>query len=146
MIRQFTAADRAAYLQMAHDFYHSEAVDHVIPDAHIERTADLLLEGSPYAAGYILEQAGQIAGYALLALTWSQEGGGFTVWVEELFVLPQFRGQGIGTEFFQALRTLYPQAARFRLEIEPDNEKAKALYTRMGFSMLNYGQMVQDLY
>jgi len=106
----------------------------------------LLLEGSPYAAGYILEQAGQIAGYALLALTWSQEGGGFTVWVEELFVLPQFRGQGIGTEFFQALRTLYPQAARFRLEIEPDNEKAKALYTRMGFSMLNYGQMVQDLY
>ena len=120
-------------------------MDHVIPDSHIEKTADILLAGTPYAAAYMLEQNGETAGYALLALTWSQEGGGFTVWVEELYVLPRFRGQGLGTDFFRTLRQLYPQAARFRLEIEPDNEKAKALYTRMGFAPLDYGQMVMDI-
>lgn len=145
MLRPFTAADRADYLQMAHDFYRSEAVDHIIPDSHIEKTADILLAGTPYAAAYMLEQNGELAGYALLALTWSQEGGGFTVWVEELYVLPRFRGQGLGTDFFRTLRQLYPQASRFRLEIEPDNEKAKALYTRMGFAPLDYGQMVLDI-
>ena len=146
MIRPFTAADRAAYVQMAHDFYRSEAVDHVVPDSHLEKTADVVLAGTPFAEIWMLEAQGQTAGYALLALTWSQEGGGFTVWVEELYLLPQFRGQGIGTGFFHELRQRYPQAARFRLEIEPDNHKAEALYRRMGYEPLDYRQMVLDLY
>lgn len=144
MLRPFSAEDRALYCQMAHDFYRSEAVDHTIPDAFITRTADAVLDGTPFAAIYLLEQDGTTVGYALLALTWSQEAGGPAVWVDELYLLPQFRGQGLGTKFFQELETLYPNAARFRLEIEPDNVRAKALYTRMGFTGLNYGQMIHD--
>lgn len=144
MLRPFTQEDRAIYCQMAHDFYRSEAVDHTIPDDYIARTADTVLTGTPYAAIYLLEHQGQIAGYALLALTWSQEAGGLAVWVEELYILPQFRSQGLGSGFFRELETLYPQAARFRLEIEPDNQRAKALYTRMGFQGLEYGQMIHD--
>ena len=144
MLRPFTAADRTAYLQMAHDFYRSDAVDHVIPDSHMEKTADAVLAGTPFAAIFMLESGGKTAGYALLAITWSQEGGGETVWVDELYILPQFRGQGLGTAFFSALRQTYPNAARFRLEIEPDNEKARALYERMGYQFLNYRQMVLE--
>ena len=146
MLRCFTAADRTDYLQMAHDFYRSDAVDHVVPDSHLEKTADALLAGTPYAAAYILEWEGQTAGYALLALTWSQEGGGETVWVDELYLLPQFRGRGMGKRFFGELEALYPNAARFRLELEPDNEKARSLYTRLGYKPLNYSQMVLDRY
>ena len=144
MLRPYTAADRAVYLQLAHDFYRSEAVAHTIPDSHLARTADALETGTPFAAAYMLESDGQIAGYALLALTWSQEGGGLAVWVEELYVLPQFRGQGLGTAFFADLQRLYPNAARFRLEIEPDNERARALYEKIGFQLLIYQQMVMD--
>lgn len=146
MLRRFTAADRAAYLQMAHDFYRSDAVDHVIPDSYIEKTADAVLAGTPFASIYLLEADDQTAGYALLAHTWSQEGGGETVWVDELYLLPQFRGQGLGTAFFTKLRERFPNTARFRLEIEPDNEKARALYRRMGYKPLNYQQMVLDIY
>lgn len=144
MLRPFTAADRADYLQMAHDFYRSDAVDHVVPDSHLERTADTVLAGTPFAVIYMLESGGKTAGYALLAITWSQEGGGETIWVDELYILPQFRGQGLGTAFFSELRRIYPNAARFRLEIEPDNEKARALYERMGYRFLNYRQMVLE--
>ena len=67
------------------------------------------------------------------------------VWIEELYILPQFRGKGYGTTFFSELRQQYPNAARFRLEVEPDNDGAKALYGRMGYEILNYGQMVLDI-
>ena len=145
MLRPFTAADRTVYLQMAHDFYRCGVTDHVIPDSHIERTADVVLAGTPFAAIYILESDGQIIGYSLLALTWSQEGGGDTVWIEELYILPEHRGKGYGTAFFSELRQRYPKAVRFRLEVEPDNDGAKALYGRMGYEVLNYGQMVLDI-
>lgn len=145
MLRPFTAADRAAYLQMAHDFYRSDAVDHVIPDSYIEKTADALLAGTPFASVYMLEFQGALAGYVLLLHGWSQEGGGPTIWVDELYVLPQFRGCGLGTEVFQTLPTLYPETARFRLELEPDNHRAQALYAKMGYKVLNYRQMVLNL-
>ena len=145
MLRPFTAADRAVYLQLAHDFYRCGVTDHVIPDSHIEKTADAVLTGTPFAAIYMLEADGQLVGYSLLALTWSQEGGGDTVWIEELYILPQFRGKGYGTAFFRELRERYPDAVRFRLEVEPDNDGAKALYGRMGYEPLNYGQMVLDI-
>lgn len=144
MLRPFTPADLDLYCQMAHDFYRSDAVNHTIPDAYIARTADQVLAGMPFAAIYMLEHQDQIAGYALLALTWSQEAGGQTVWIEELYLLSQFRGQGLGTGFFRELESLYPNAARFRLEIEPDNHRARALYTKMGFQVLEYGQMIHD--
>ena len=130
---------------MAHDFYRCGVTDHVIPDAYIEKTADVVLAGTPFAAIYMLEADGQLVGYSLLAITWSQEGGGETVWIEELYILPQFRGKGFGSAFFAELRQRYSNAVRFRLEVEPDNDGARALYHRMGYEMLNYGQMVLDI-
>ena len=45
---------------------------------------------------------------------------------------------------FEALPELVP-AARYRLEIEPDNVRAEKLYRRMGFEELPYKQMVRDV-
>ena len=146
MLRPMTEEDRPVYLKMAHDFYRSEAVDHVIPDSYLEKTADEVLAGTPFASVFLFDDDGVTVGYALLLHGWSQEGGGSTIWVDELYVLPEFRGKGLGTAFFRELRQRYPNTARFRLEIEPDNEKAQALYARMGYKILNYRQMVLDQY
>ena len=66
MIRPLEQRDRDAYLAMAHDFYHSSAVDHPVPDAYLERTFDALMAGTPYAACYVFEEDGALLGYALL--------------------------------------------------------------------------------
>lgn len=144
MIRPITQADRAAYLEMAHDFYHSNAVDHPIPDEFLERTFDLLISGSPYAECYIFEQDSTIQGYALLANTWSQEAGGIAIWIEELYIRAAFRGQGLGQSFFAFLKAK-KHPARFRLETEPHNEKAKSLYRRQGFVPLDYESFILDI-
>lgn len=46
-------ADREEYLAMEHDFYHSPAVLHPIPDENHKLTFDMLMEGSPYTVCFM---------------------------------------------------------------------------------------------
>ncbi len=144
MIRDMKPTERQTYLELARAFYQSEAVLHPVPECHLERTFEAVIAGSPYVRCLVFEENGVVMGFALLAITWSQEAGGEVVWVEELFVHPQYRGRGLGTTFFRWLEEQYPRAARFRLEIEPDNKGAEELYRRMGFDFLDYRQMVAE--
>lgn len=143
MIRKLTADDRAQFLAMAAAFYQSSAVAHAIPASHHARTFAELMASDVYAACYIIEHAAQVAGYLLLSKTFSQEAGGMVVWVEEIYILPEFQGQGLGSACFAFLQEHMP-CARVRLEISPENERAKALYQKMGFVELPYMQMVKD--
>lgn len=144
MLRKIRKEDREVYLRMAHDFYHSEAVLHPVPDEYFARCFDEMMRSDAYLTGLIFETEGRISGYALLCKCWVQEAGGRSVWVDELFVLPEYRNRGIAHEFFAELTRIEP-ALRYRLEIEPDNIRAEALYRRMGFETLPYLQMVKDM-
>lgn len=145
MIRKIEERDREAYLRMAGDFYRSDAVFRQIPEPYFETTFRELMRSDQYTEGYLLEERNEAAGYALLAKTFSQEAGGPVVWIEELYVRPGFRGRGLGHEFFAYLKDHLPDGVkRVRLEAEPENRKAVALYRRMGFSDLPYSQMVLD--
>lgn len=145
MIRKVEAGDKAHYVAMAQQFYNSDAVDHTIPVAYIEAAFDELMRSDVYLDGYMLEHEGEIAGYALIAKTFSSEGGGLTVWVEEAYVLSQFRSLGLGKSLFSFLEQTYGDAlARIRLEIVPDNVRARALYEKLGFEILPYQQMVRE--
>lgn len=143
MIRPLTAADRGLFLTLCGEFYHSEAVLHPIPPLYHERTFQELMRSDVYLLGYLLEDAGAAAGYALLSRGFSPEVGGSILWLEELYLRPAFRGRGLGTEFFRYLETHHP-ASRYRLEVEPDNLRAKALYRRLGYVPLPYEQLVSD--
>ena len=144
MIRRITSADREIYLQMAYEFYHSEAVLHPVPDDHYVRAFDEMMRSDAYMVGLIFEEDDQAVGYALLCKTYSQEAGGMAVWIDELYVREGYRNRGIGKRFFADLQTIIP-AARYRLEIEPDNLRAEKLYRSMGFDVLGYKQMVMDI-
>ena len=147
MIRKIEKSDKKIYTAFAEAFYHSNAVDHAVPESHYTVTFDELMSSDRYAEGYILEYNGKPVGYALTAKTFSQEAGGMVVWIEELFVLPEYRGKGLGTEFFEFVKKhIEPDAARIRLEIEPDNTDAIRLYERMGFKTLPYRQMIKELH
>ena len=143
LIRRITPADREIYLKLAHDFYHSEAVLHPVPDAYLSRSFDEMMRSEDYLTGLIFECEGETAGYALLNRSWSQEAGGMAVWIEEIFILEKFRSRGLGRELFDSLEKFAP-AARYRLEIEPDNERAEKLYRRMGFEPMGYLSMVKE--
>ena len=137
------ACDKSAFLEMSREFYSSDAVLHAVdPSFHEKAFAELLRSGT-YLTCFLFECGDRVAGYALLSKMFSREAGGMVVWIEEIYVRSAFRGRGVGGAFFAWLRANVP-AIRYRLEVEPSNERAQSLYRRLGFSELPYVQMVLD--
>lgn len=144
MIRKLTERDKTLYMALTEEFYNSDAVLQPVAQKNREACFKELMRSSDYAEAFIIEKDGEAAGYGLLAKTFSQEAGGITVWLEELFILEKFRGGGLATEFFNYVEKNVP-ARRYRLETEPDNFRARELYKRMGFKPLEYLQMIKDI-
>lgn len=144
MIRRITLADRQNYLDMADEFYHTDANAHPVPYEFLTETFERFLNDDVYGDIFICEEDSTPVGYMVTAKTWSQEGGGIVVWIEEIFVKTEYRGRGYGTEMFNFVFENCP-ATRYRLEAEPENEKAIRLYKRLGFSFMEYSSMVKEL-
>ena len=142
MIREIKSDDKIDFIKMCMDFYNTDGVDHSIPVSNMEKTFNLLMEGLDFAKAYVCEKNNKTVGYILLALTYSNEAGGMVVWLDEIYVKPEFRSQGIGSELIDFVIEKYKnKMSRFRLEITESNIGAKKLYLSKGFKDLSYRQM-----
>ncbi len=146
MIRKIEHKDRDAFLFLSEMFYSSSAVLHPVPRQNHEDTFTELMRSNEYAEAWIIEAEGNAVGYGLVAKTYSREAGGMVLWIEELFLLENYRSLGFGKEFFaMAERYAFKHGfARIRLEVEPENTRAMALYERLGFKPLDYRQMYKN--
>jgi GNAT superfamily N-acetyltransferase len=72
---------------------------------------------------------------AYLNFQWSLEHGGLSAWLEELFVLPEHRGSGLGRELLLAAcaQAADRGCAAVDLEVEEMHPRAARLYEREGF-------------
>jgi ribosomal protein S18 acetylase RimI-like enzyme len=146
MIRKINPDDKPKFIAMVKDFYSSNAVLHNIPEANIAKTFTTIISGSPFVKGFMFEYQGEIAGYSLLTFTYSNEAGGLVLWIDELYIAPDYQGKGLGTEIFAFIKTTYTnQVSRIRLEVEKSNQNAIKLYRKHNFTDLGYLQMVKDL-
>ena len=143
MIRRVTERDEALFCTLSDEFYHSGGVLHPVPRENFRRAFAEMMRSEDYVLGFILECDGEPAGYGLLLKGYAQEPGGVVVWIDELYVRPEYQSRGLGSEFFNFVFENYP-AARYRLEIEPENVRARALYEKLGFTELPYVQMIRE--
>ena len=142
MIRSITQNDREVFIRLSEEFYNSDAVLKPIPHSFHEALFDELMRSDTYAECYLFEEQGTVVGYAQLSKTYSREAGGNVLLIEEIYIIPSFRGRGLATEFFDFIHKR-ADTARFRLEVEPENEGAVKLYKRMGYRFLDYKQMIK---
>jgi len=146
MIIPLTADKRDLYIELMAEFYSSPAVLHPVDPSYFARAADEMLSRDTYLLGFLLEWEGEAAGYAMLSRSFSPEAGGICLWIEEVYVREAYRSKGLGQAFFAWLEERFADAVcRFRLEVEPSNRRAMALYERLGFEVLPYTQMVREL-
>ena len=147
MIRKICEADREAFLRMSADFYASAAVSHPVPAAYHADAFDELMRSDAYAEGYMVEADGKPVGFALTAKTYSREAGGAVLWLEEVYILEGYRSRGLGKEYFAFIEEHARRKgiARIRLEVAPDNVRARALYKKLGYVPLEYDQMLMEL-
>lgn len=142
MIRKFVPEDREDYIRFSTEFYNSSAVDKPVPREHFEQGFDEMMRSDVYAQGYMLVCDGNNVGYCVTMKTYSVEAGGITIWIDELFVLEEYRSKGLGRELFKYIEENGDKKLRrIRLEVELENGRAISLYKKMGFEPAPYDGM-----
>ena len=134
------AADKPCVMDMMRTFYASPAVSTNGSEEIFSADIDSCVSDSPYAEGYIIESGGAVAGYAMIAKSWSTEFGKPCLWIEDIYLQAPYRGQGLGKLFFDFLADKYTDCI-FRLEVEQENRQALRLYQKCGFDFLPYLEM-----
>ena len=85
-------------------------------------------------------------GYLLLAHSFSSELGTPIIMIEELYLIPEARGQHIGRAILESLSSHYHnKVGALKLECTPENQVAMRLYQSLGFQALPYTAMVWEL-
>ena len=142
MIREFVPEDREDYIRFSTEFYNSSAVDKPVPREHFEQGFDEMMRSDVYVQGYMLVCDGNNVGYCVTMKTYSVEAGGITIWIDELFVLEEYRSKGLGRELFKYIEENGDKKLRrIRLEVELENGRAISLYKKMGFEPAPYDGM-----
>lgn len=142
MIRKFVPEDREDYIRFSTEFYNSTAVDKPVPREHFEQGFDEMMRSDVYVQGYMLVCDGNNVGYCVTMKTYSVEAGGITIWIDELFVLEEYRSKGLGRELFKYIEENGDKKLRrIRLEVELENGRAISLYKKMGFEPAPYDGM-----
>jgi ribosomal protein S18 acetylase RimI-like enzyme len=77
-------------------------------------------------------------GVANVAFSWTLEHGGKSAWLDELYVMPEYRGRGIGTALLKEAiaEARHSGCAAVDLEVDENHRKAQNLYQREGFRRL----------
>lgn len=139
-IRKMNPKDQDLVLEMMRNFYSSPAVFTDGSEEIFLRDIENCTGSNPFVEGYILETEGIAAGYAMVAKSYSTEFGKPCIWIEDLYIRDDFRGMGLGKQFFVFLSNQFHDCI-FRLEVESDNLPALRLYEKCGFTQLPYMEM-----
>lgn len=146
IIRSIRREDFEEVLGMMKVFYASPAVLHKASEEVLRQDIEDCLGDMPFIEGYVFEEEGKIAGYAMVAKGYTTEYGGVCVWVEDLYMKPQFRRRGLGSQFFAFLEEEYKgKAVRFKLEVEEENQNAIEAYKKNGYQISPYYEMTKEM-
>jgi GNAT superfamily N-acetyltransferase len=113
-----------------------------VPPQQVRRTLAKLREEPHRGRAVVCEIEERTVGYALLISFWSNELGGEVCNIDELFVTDEYRGRGLATALVDGLAigvpSLWPdKPAALAIEVSSRNERARALYGRLGFRGTN---------
>jgi len=82
-----------------------------------------------------------------VAFTWTLEHGGKSAWLDELYVVPEYRGKGIGAALLRAALEAAQRSGCAAVDLEVDEARARAenLYVQAGFRPLGRSRWVKKI-
>ena len=143
-LAQVAGEDEGELLRLARAF-HAEG-GHPLT----ERGAAALAQaarGHPLARAWLIREGSRVVGYAVLGLGFGIEYGGADAFVDDLYLMPEARGRGLGKV---VLGMLDAEARRMGLAalflvVDPENAPALRLYRRGGFEGTHWLLMAKRL-
>lgn len=136
-IRKATEADVSTILE----FIRALAAYERAPDAVKATEADLRKHGfgqNPYFQCLIAEEDGRPAGFAFFFFDYSTWMGRPGIYLEDIFVCPEFRGRGIGKALLQKVAAVAVEkgCSRLKWEVLDWNTPAIEFYEAMGAKLM----------
>jgi GNAT superfamily N-acetyltransferase len=142
-----TPSDVPALLQMIRALAEYEKLAHLVVADERGLAAALFGEGATVEALIARDvgENGAAAGFALFFHTFSTFLGQRGLWLEDLFVYPQFRGRGVGRRLLVELAEVARRrgCGRFEWAVLDWNAPAIGFYERMGATLLREWKLVR---
>jgi GNAT superfamily N-acetyltransferase len=134
VVRTATAADADTFLSLVDGLADYEKLARPAPDARQRLLRDGFGEGPRRFDAYLAEVEGRAIGYAIVFETYSSFLALPTLYLEDLFVVPEARGSGAGHAFFRhlAAEALRRGCGRMEWVVLDWNELAIGFYERLG--------------
>lgn len=95
----------------------------------------------------IVRDGDAVIGVAYLSFVWALEHGGQAAWLEELYVVPERRCDGVGTALLHAAFGVarLEGCKAIDLEVEASRDRVTSLYRREGFTAHSRTRWVKSL-
>ncbi|HVW39637.1 MAG TPA: GNAT family N-acetyltransferase [Pirellulales bacterium] len=133
MIRPATLEDAQAVCHLIRQLAKYARMEHEVT-LDERQLREHLFGPRPWAEALVAEEAGQIVGFALFFHNYSTFAGKPGLYLEDLFVEPEYRGRGYGKALFQSVVRLAAERGCGRMEwsVLDWNEPAIRFYRSLG--------------
>lgn len=132
-IREAIETDVPTLLGFVRDLARYEKAEHEV-EATVEILAGSLFGDTRYAQALIAERGGEPAGFALYFFNFSTWQGRPGLYLEDLYVAPEHRGNGVGEALLRELAGIAVEhrCGRFEWSVLDWNEPAIRFYEKLG--------------
>ena len=88
-----------------------------------------------------------VIGSVSIAKEWSDWNAGYYWWIQNMYILPEFRGKGLIERLIQALKDIAQEKGviELRLYVHKNNAQAISAYQKVGFFDADYRIMTMSL-
>jgi GNAT superfamily N-acetyltransferase len=134
LIRNASPHDMAALVGLVEQYWSFENIAG-FDAARVESLLHAALFADGRARCWLAEQAGEVGGYLLAVLVFSLEHGGMMAEIDEFFVSPAFRRQGVGAALLRTAENVLQESGmrRVQLQLGSSNASARDFYAARGY-------------
>jgi GNAT superfamily N-acetyltransferase len=136
-IALITPAEVPNLLELIRELARFEHLEHEV-EATVESLHQALFGPQPAAGALLARCNGEVAGYAIYFFTFSSFVGRAGIWLEDVYVRPPFRKQGLGRQLIEAVARVGVErgCGRFEWTALDWNERALNFYRGLGADVM----------
>ena len=137
-INPIKPAEIPALLELIRELARFERLEHEL-EATTESLHESLFGPHPAAGALLAQEDGVVAGYAIYFFTFSSFLGRRGLWLDDVYVRPQFRHRGVGRLLIEAVARIGIEhhCGRFEWTALNWNQTALEVYRRMGARVMD---------
>lgn len=143
-IKEITHDELSGLLELIRELARFERLEHEV-EATVESLTESLFGNKSVAGALIGRVKGELAGYALYFFTFSSFIGRAGIWLEDLYVRPDYRRQGLGRAMIEAVARIGADrnCGRFEWTALNWNKNALDFYRKLGAQSMDEWVLVR---